>query len=128
MRPVYRFRSDSALAKSWQQSEVGDGMYKHPFGLPGTASWWEAIEAGKLPVKTVEDVVVSYRPPGDEPGKSAYFTLADGSAWIASDERGRLMIYQNGQRVRVQYVTLEPNKSWAKEHRLILEIDRDNKV
>ena len=128
MHPVYRFRSDLALAKGWQQAEASEGIYQHPFGLPGTESWWHAIETGHLPVKTSEGVVIAYKPAGDEPGKSALFTLSDSSSWLACDERGCSMIYREGQRVRVRYVTLQPRKNWAKEHKFVLEIDRDEDV
>jgi hypothetical protein len=126
MLQVYKFQSDSALAKGWQQAEAADGMYKHPFGLPGTESWWSAIATGHLPVKTSEGVVVAYKPPGDDPGRSALFTLSDGSTWLASDDRGCSMIYREGQRVQVRYVVLQPRKSWGKEHKFVLEIERDD--
>jgi len=118
MRPVYRFRSDSALAKGWQQAEADDGIYEHPFGLPGTESWWSAIDTGHLPVKIVEGVVESYQPSRGE-GRPGRFTLSDRSTWLASDERGCSMTYREGQRVRVRYVALQPRKIWAKEHKFI---------
>ncbi|HVU07506.1 MAG TPA: hypothetical protein VHG89_03065 [Verrucomicrobiae bacterium] len=66
MKLIYSFRNNSTLAKGWQQAEAQDGMYQHPFGLPGTESWWNAIDAGHLSVKTVEGVVKSYKPSGGE--------------------------------------------------------------
>jgi hypothetical protein len=126
MRLVFKFQSDSAFAEVWQHMETRDGIYEHPFGLPGTASWWEAIDSGRLPTVTIEDFVAVYKPAGANPGDGALITLRDGSQWQATDERGRAVVYHKGQRVRIRYVALQPRKTWARLIKFPLEIERDD--
>jgi hypothetical protein len=128
---VYQLRRDKQRIEAVQRATAATRKFgvMRTHGLFGSDQWWQKVESGKLPIRTVSGVITRLYMGGMRDTPEFILRSDDGkeSSWLRQANSEELDgFYGEGRQIEIDYVLqrhrLFSEGFWPKQHPVVVEI------